>query len=63
MIFLAFNLTHDAFIMLINVKMPSNVGFYTFMSMINFMLSWFEHEKSFTTSGPDQVEYRYAFKI
>ena len=50
--FLAFNLTHVAFIMLINVKMPTIVGILTFMSMINFMLSWVEHEKSFITSGP-----------
>ena len=29
----------DVFIMLINVKMPTNVGILTLMSMINFMLS------------------------
>ena len=37
--------------MLINVKMPTIVGILTFMSMINFMLCWVEHEKSFITSG------------
>ena len=34
------------FIMLINAKMPTRVGFLTFMSMINFMLSWEEPGKS-----------------
>ena len=38
--------------MLINVKMPAIVGILTFMSRINFVLSWVEHEKSFITSGP-----------
>ena len=37
--------------MLINVKMAVIVAILTFMSMINFMLSWVEHEKSFITSG------------
>ena len=37
--FLAFKLS-DVFIMLINVKMPTIVGILTFISMINFMLSW-----------------------
>ena len=32
-------------------------GILTFMSMINFMLRYGEHEKSFKTSGPD-VENR-----
>ena len=40
--------------MLINVKMPTIVGILTFMIMINFMLSWVEHVKSFITSEPDQ---------
>ena len=39
------------FIMLKNVKMPT-IGILTFMSRINFVLSWVEHEKSFMTSGP-----------
>ena len=38
--------------MLINVKMPTIIGILTFMSMINFVLSWVEHEKSSMTSGP-----------
>ena len=37
--FLAFKLSDDVFIMLINVKMPTIVGILTFMSMINFMIS------------------------
>ena len=37
--------------MLINVKMPKIVGILTFMSRINFVLSWVEYEKSFITSG------------
>ena len=37
--FLAFSLSDDVFIMLINVKMPTIVGILTFMSRINFMLS------------------------
>ena len=38
------------FITLINVKMSTTVGILTFMSRINFVLSWVEHEKSFRTS-------------
>ena len=41
--------------MLINVKMPTIVGILTFMSRINFMLSWNEHEKSFITSEPGDM--------
>ena len=35
-----------------NVKMPTIVGMLTFMSRINFSISWAEHEKSFITLGP-----------
>ena len=45
-------LSDVAYIMLINVKMPTIVGILTSMSRINFVLSWVEHEKSFITSGP-----------
>ena len=45
--FLALSLS-DVFIMQINV-----VGILTFMSRINSVLSWVEHEKSFITSEPD----------
>ena len=51
--FLAFKLSDVVFITLINVKMPTFVGILTFMSVIHFMLSWVEHEKSLITSGPD----------
>ena len=37
-IFLAFKLSAVAFIVLINVRMPTIVGILTFISMINFML-------------------------
>ena len=53
--FIALSLSDVIFIMLINVKMPTIVGILTFISMINFMLSWVEHEKSFITSGPGFV--------
>ena len=40
------------FFLLINVKMPTTVGIFIFMSRKNFMLSWVEHEKNFfITSG------------
>ena len=42
-IFLALNPSGILFILLINVKMPTIVGTLTFMSRINFVLSWFEH--------------------
>ena len=38
---------------LINMKMPTIVGIFIFISRENFMLSWVEHEKSFITSRPD----------
>ena len=42
---LAFKLSDDVFIMLINVKVPTSVGISTFKSMIKFVLSWVEHKK------------------
>ena len=51
--FLALSLSDVVFIMLINVKMPTNVGILTFMSRINFVLCSVEHGKSFITLGPD----------
>ena len=51
--FLAFKLSNVAFSMLINVKMPTLVGILTFISMLNFVLSWIEHEKSFIVPRPD----------
>ena len=41
-VFLALSLSDVVFIMLINVKMPTSVGILTFMSKINFVLSWAE---------------------
>ena len=38
--------------LLINMKMPTIVGIFIFISRENFMLSWVEHEKSFITSEP-----------
>ena len=38
-IFLAFKLSYDVFILRINVKMPTIVGIITFMSRINFVLN------------------------
>ena len=46
-IFLAFKLSDVVSIMLINVKMSTIGGILTFMSMINFVFIWVEHEKSF----------------
>ena len=40
--------------LLINMKMPTVVGIFIFISRENFMLSGVEHEKSFITSRPEQ---------
>ena len=45
--------THVVFILLINVKMTTIVGILTFINMINYMLSYVKHEKSFITTRPD----------
>ena len=50
--FLVVSLADVVFIMLVNVKMPTIVGILTFMSRINFVLSWVEHGKSFIALGP-----------
>ena len=48
-------------ILLINDKMPTVVGILTFMSRINFDLSWVEHERSLITSGPeDRFSYHHC---
>ena len=39
---------------LINMKMPTIVGIFIFISRENFMHSCVEHEKSFITSRPNQ---------
>ena len=51
-VFFALSLSVVVFIMLINVKMPTIVGILTVICMINFVLNWVEHEKSFITLGP-----------
>ena len=43
------------FSLLINMKMPTIVGIFIFISRENFMLSWVEYEKSFITSGPENI--------
>ena len=47
--FVALILSDVVFIMLINVKMPTIVGILTFISKINFVLSWFFKNVSTTT--------------
>ena len=42
--FLALSLSDVVFIMLVNVKMPTIVGIFTFMCRINLVLSLVEHE-------------------
>ena len=42
------------FSLLINMKMPTIVGIFIFISRENFMLSRVEYEKSFITSEPDK---------
>ena len=44
------------FFLLIDVKMPTIDGIFTFMSRNYFMLSLVEHEKIFITSGPDHAK-------
>ena len=51
----------QSFILFINVKMPTNVGILTFMSRINFMLSWVKSEKRFITTGPGSVLFASSF--
>ena len=41
--------------MLMNMKMPTLVGIFIFISSENFLLGGGENEKSFITSGPDLV--------
>ena len=50
--FLALSLSDVVFIMLINVKMSTIVGILTFISRVNFVLSYVEYGKSCIKSGP-----------
>ena len=42
---IALKLPAAVFILLTNIKVPTIVGILTFMSKINVMLSWVEHDK------------------
>ena len=46
--------------MLINVKMPTIVDILTFMSMINFVVSLVEYEKSFITRSLVLMDFEFA---
>ena len=54
-IFFCLKQSNVVFILLINVKMPTIVGILTFMSRINFKLSWGEHEKFHNHKAMKQV--------
>ena len=45
--FFASSLSDVVFIMLLNIKMTTIVGILAFMSRINFVIIWVEHEKKF----------------
>ena len=52
------------FFLLINVKMPTTVGIWTFLSKKNVMLSWDEHKNSFITSGTEfLLSARFMLKV
>ena len=48
------------FVMIIGVKMPTNVGILTFMSMINFVLGWVERGKGFYNLGSCLGQQQYS---
>ena len=56
--FLAFKLSEVVFILLINARMPTIVGILIFISRINIMISYVEHEK-IITSRPDVIYKKY----
>ena len=51
------------FVMIIGVKMPTNVGILTFMSMINFALGWVERGKGFYNLGSCLGQQQYSLPI
>ena len=51
---LVLNIAEHVIFSAINMKMPTIVGIFIFISRENFMLSRVEHEKSFITSGPEK---------
>ena len=57
------SLSDVVLILLIKFKMPTPVGVLTFMSMINFVLSRVEHEKSFITLWPDLCMWQFGGNI
>ena len=48
------------FVLLINIKMPTNVNILilVFVARTNIMLRWVEHGKSFIISGPENWQIR-----
>ena len=48
--------------LLINMKMPTIVGIFIFISREFFVLSRVEHEKSFITSGPDLTAWTFVVR-
>ena len=47
--------------LLINMKMPTIVGIFIFISREKYVLRWVEHEKSFITSGPSMFRWSAGF--
>ena len=45
----------------LNLKIPSILDILAFMSILNFMLSRFEHEKCLIISVPDQPSQKHLF--
>ena len=56
MIFLALKPSNVVYFMLINFKIPTIVGIFTFLSMIKFMLSCVAHDTYFVTLEPGLSE-------
>ena len=48
---------------LIHVKMPTIFSIFPFMSRINFMLNWFEHEKHFITMRPELAQPKVTYTM
>ena len=49
--------------MLIKVKMPTIIGILTFMSRINFVLSWVEHEFFYNLRGQVSMLFEIVLKL
>ena len=64
--FLSLSLSDVVFILLINVIMPTIVGFLTFMSRLNFVFSCIEHQNNLTSRpglGVIKLEFVLRLKI